>query len=126
MSHSEAQELRNFAEAWDKAMESNDADAIGEFMSEDWVVVGADGITSKASFLEWISSGTVAHNRMDSDQLHVKIHGSTGIVLSRGTSAGTYNGKSFSLYEWSTNVFTKNDGKWLCVVTMLAPANRDK
>jgi hypothetical protein len=63
---------------------------------------------------------------MDSDETNITIYGNTGILVSRGTSAGTYNGDNFSLYEWSTSVFIKTEGKWRCVITMLTPANKSK
>ena len=116
----------DFSTRWDEAMVSNDADEIGKFMSDDWKIVGSDGITSKSSFLQFISSGILTHNRMDSDETHIDVYGNTGILVSRGTSAGTYNGDNFSLYEWSTSVFIKTEGKWRCVITMLTPANKSK
>ena len=122
MRTAEEQDLINFVTLWDEAMVSNDADSISNFMSDDWVIVGADGIKPKSVFMEWISSGIVTHNRMDSDELEVKIYDNTGIVISRGTSAGTYNGQPFSLYEWSTSIFLKKKGRWLCVLTMLTDA----
>jgi hypothetical protein len=63
---------------------------------------------------------------MDADETNISIYGNTGILLARGTSAGTYNGNDFSLYEWSTSVFIKIDGNWLCVSTMVTPANQSK
>ena len=107
-------------------MVSNNADEIGKFMSDDWKIVGPDGITSKSSFLQFVRSGILTHNRMDSDETNIDIYGDTAIIVSRGTSAGAYNGNSFSLYEWSTSVFIKTEGKWRCVITMLAPANKSK
>ena len=101
----EKQELLEFSKRWDEAMVSNDADEIAKFMSEDWKIVGSDGITSKSSFLQFISSG---------------------IFVSRGTSAGTYNGENFSFYEWSTSIFIKAEGTWRCVLTMLTPATNSK
>ncbi|MEJ7587010.1 MAG: nuclear transport factor 2 family protein [Ferruginibacter sp.] len=92
-------------------------------MSHDWVIIGSDGITSKSTFPEYISSGTVSHNRVDSDETILKIYGNTGIIISRGTTAGTSNNEQFSLYEWSTSIFMKSEGKWLCVLTTLTPAN---
>ena len=126
MKNLEEQELLNVTKRWDEAMVSNNANEIAKYMSDEWVIIGSDGITSKSAFLEWISSGTVTHNRMDADEINIKLYGDTGIVISRGTSAGTYNGENFSLYEWSTSVFTKNEGSWLCVLTMLTPANNPK
>lgn len=119
MKNIEEQELQEFTKRWDEAMVTNDADEIAKFMSDDWVIIGSDGITNKSTFLGWISSGSVTHNRMDSDELKIKLYGDTGIVISRGTSAGTYDGNDFSLYEWSTSVLRKNNGTWLCVLTML-------
>jgi ketosteroid isomerase-like protein len=31
------------ANEWDRAMVENDADAIGRYMPDDWVIVGSDG-----------------------------------------------------------------------------------
>ena len=120
---SEKQELLDFSRRWDEAMIGNDADEIGAFMSDDWVIVASDGITSRSSFLQLISSGILTHNRMDSDEINIRMYGNTGILVSRGTSAGTYNGEKFSLYEWSTSVFIRKEEKWICVLTMITPAD---
>lgn len=117
------EELLEFGQKWDEALVSNDVDAISSFMSDDWTIIGtAGGITTKESFLDWIRSGDLTHNRMDSDETHIQIYGSTGIVTSRGTSAGMYLGKPFSLYEWSLSVFIRSENEWKCVATMLTPA----
>ena len=123
---SEKQELLDFSKCWDEAMVKNDADEIARFMSDDWKIVGSDGITSRSSFLQLITSGVLTHNRMDSDETNISIYGNTGILVSRGTSAGTYNGEKFSLYEWATSFFIKTGGNWLCVLTMITPANKSK
>ena len=118
-------ELISFAKDWDNAMERNNADEIGSFMADDWVIIGTEGgITSKESFLETIRSGDLTHSRMDSDEMEVKVFENTGVIISRGTSAGKYKGQSFELYEWSTSVFIKREGKWSCIMTMLTPANK--
>lgn len=122
----EKQELLEFSKRWDEAMVKNDANEIAKFMSDDWKIIGSDGMTSKSSFLQFISSGILTHNRMDSDEANISIYGDTGIVVSRGTSAGTYNGENFSFYEWSTSIFIKAEGTWRCVLTMLTPANNSK
>lgn len=119
-------ELVEVCRRWDEAMVTNDADEIGKFMTDDWVIVGTEGgITSRQEFLGWISSGTVSHNRMDADEMVVRIYGGAGIVTCRGTSAGHYNGQPFSLYEWSTSVFIRREETWRCVHTMLTPARKE-
>ena len=120
------EDLILFGKQWDEAMVKNNADEIASFMSDDWVIVGTEGgITSKASFLQFIESGDLTHSRMDADESRVRIYGDTGVVISRGTSAGNYKGQPFSLYEWSTSIFIYKQGKWSCVLTMLTPAHKD-
>jgi hypothetical protein len=121
------EDLILFCNQWDEAMVRNNVEEIASFMSDDWVIVGTEGgITSKLSFLEFIKSGDLTHNRMDSDETTVRIYENTGIVISRGTSAGNYKDQSFSLYEWSTSVFIYKDEKWSCILTMLTPAHIEK
>jgi hypothetical protein len=116
------QELLDFSKRWDKAMITNNTSEISKFMSDNWIIIGSSGITPKSAFLQMISSGILSHNRMDSDEDNIIIYGNTGIQVSRGTSAGKFNGKDFSLYEWSTSIYMKTGNKWLCVLTMLTPA----
>jgi ketosteroid isomerase-like protein len=108
-------ELTAFAALWDNAIVSNNADGIGSFLSDDWIIVGADGITAKSSFLHWIATKVITHHTMDTDQQEVRIYGDMGILISRGTIAGTYYEENFNLYEWSTNVFKKTGAMALCV-----------
>ncbi len=124
MKNTEEDELINIVQRWDEAMVTNNTEEIKQFMSDDWVIVGSDGITTSTDFLEWISSGTVTHHTMNSDEMTIRMYGDTGIVISRGTSAGTYNGNEFSQYEWSTSVFRKMEGAWFCVLTMLTPVKK--
>lgn len=120
----EQEELLNFNLRWDVAFEKNDVDEISTFMSDDWIIVGSDGITSKSDFLAWIRSGQVIYNRMDADETIINIFGNTGIIVAKGTSAGIYNGKDFSLYEWSMSVFIKSEKGWSCVSTMVTPVKK--
>ncbi len=110
---------------WDKAIENNDIEAMSRYMSDDWVCVGSTGITPKASFLESIRSGDLQHTEMSSDFTKVKVYNDAAVVVGRGVSAGTYNGQSFSLYEWSTSMFVLAGNDWICVLTMLTPANNE-
>lgn len=117
--------LKLLCRQWDQAIEGNDAAEIGKFMADSWVIVGTEGgITSKSHFLDFIKSGDLYHTRMDFEDIKVDLHGNTGIVISKGTSSGTYKNEVFSYYEWSTSVFITKEGRWLCVLTMLTPAQK--
>jgi ketosteroid isomerase-like protein len=120
-------ELVQFSEDWDRAMMENDVNRIGSFMADDWVIVATEGgITSKTAFLQYIKPGGLLHDKMAFENFKVEIYGDTGVVVARGTSAGTFKEDAFSYYEWSTSIYRKTGNGWRCVLTMLTPANTSK
>jgi len=54
-------DLETVSAAWERAIVSNDAGAIGQFMTDDWVIVSATGITKKSDFLAAVASGDLTH-----------------------------------------------------------------
>ena len=106
-------ELAAIAAAWDQAMVANDAGAIGRFMADDWVIVGADGgMTEKRTFLEQVRSARLTHDTMTTSDIQVWRYGDTAILLATGLSAGTYEGRRFREHERQSNVFVRTDGAW--------------
>jgi ketosteroid isomerase-like protein len=108
--------------AWDRAMVANDADAIGRYMAEDWVIVGPDGsVSGKARFLDLVRSGALTHDTMESHDMDVRLYGDTAIVIGRGVSAGRYRAEGFHLVERVSSVFRRNGASgWTCVLTHLS------
>ena len=114
-------ELIRVAHDWDRAMVGNDADAIGAFMADDWVIVGSDGrIGEKAAFLALVKSGDLAHDVMTSEDFRVRVYGDTAVVTARGVSGGRYRGQAFREEERSSSVFVRQEGRWRCVLTHLS------
>ena len=117
----ERNELVDVSRAWDRAMVGNDAAAIGRYMSDDWTIIGSDGgIIDKATFLALVSSGTLTHDMMESDDFQVRVFGDTAVVTSRGVSGGTYQGRAFRELERVTCVFVRQQRQWRCVHTHLS------
>jgi ketosteroid isomerase-like protein len=117
------QEILNLAEGWAKALVSNDADAIGSFMGDDWVIVGQSGVTGKRDFLPLVESGNLTHETMELvGEARVRIHGDAAILTGRVTNNGHYRGEPFSADEWTTDVFLRREGRWLCVLSHVTPA----
>jgi ketosteroid isomerase-like protein len=107
--------------AWDRAMVSNDAEAIGRYMSDDWTIIGPDGsVNDKVHFLGFIESGALTHEVMESHDLRVRRYGDTAVVTSRGISGGKYAGQPFRLVERTSCVFVRQDQEWRCVLTHLS------
>jgi ketosteroid isomerase-like protein len=118
--------LIGVARDWDRAMITNDAAAIGKFMSEDWIIVGADGrTTDKATFLSLIESGALSHDEMESTAVEVRIYGEAAVLLADGISGGLFKGHRFHEVERASNVFVRQEGMWRCVLTHLSTLPRE-
>lgn len=116
------QEILNLAEQWARALISNDAQKIGDFMSDDWVIVGQNGITRKQDFLPSVESGDLTHETMELvGAARVQIYGDTAVLSGRVTNNGHYKGAPFSADEWTTDVFLRREGRWLCVISHITP-----
>lgn len=115
------QDLIRVAEEWDRAMVENDAEAIGRYMAEDWIIIGSDGrVGDKPTFLDLIRSGTLSHDEMTSEDIRVRVYGDTAVVTARGVSGGQYQGQAFRETERSSCVFVRQQGQWRCVLTHLS------
>jgi ketosteroid isomerase-like protein len=114
-------ELITLAREWDEAMVANDADAIGRYMADDWVIVGSDGrVGDKATFLALVRSGTLSHDVMETHDLSMRVYGDTAVTLARGISGGKYHGQTFREVERVSCVFLRQKGQWRCVLTHLS------
>ena len=114
-------QLIETANQWDRAMVENDADAIGEFMADDWIIIGSDGsVGDKASFLELVRSGSLSHDVMESHEARVRVYGDTAVMTARGISGGSYRGHRFHEVERVSCVFIRQEGRWRCVLTHLS------
>ena len=112
------QETLDFAERWARAIISNDAAAIGEFMADDWAIVGENGTTGKADFLSWISSGDLTHETMEMvGDARIQIYGDTAVLTARVTNNGHYKNQPFNADEWTTDVFYRRENHWSCVLS---------
>ena len=102
-------------------MVSNDPEAIGRFMADDWLIVGADGnISDKTTFLEQVRSGRLSHDTMTTTNIRVRRYGDVAVLLATGVSAGMFEGHRFREHERQSNVFVRTHGDWRCVLTHLS------
>jgi len=111
----ETQTLEAVSAAWEQAMVSNEADAIGRFMADDWVIVSETGVTKKEDFLAVVASGDLTHETFKGEITSVRQYGEAAVLTGRVWNNGHYRGRPFSSDEWTTDVFVKRNGEWLCV-----------
>lgn len=114
-------ELMELATDWNRAMVENDAEAIGQYMAEDWTIIGADGsLGDKATFLGLVRSGVLRHGEMTSENRQVRVYGDTAVIISRGISGGTYHGQPFREVDRASCVFVRQAAQWGGVLTHLS------
>jgi ketosteroid isomerase-like protein len=107
------------------AVLSNDVDAIGKFLTDDWAIVDADGgVIDKARFLSVIKSGTLVHEEMELDDLTVRAHGDSALVTTVTSTKGKFAGQEFTAQERATDFFVKRNGRWQCAFSQLTRFNK--
>lgn len=107
---------------FNKAVVSNDVEAIKKCISEDWVLVDAQGgIIPREKFLNVVAEGLLSHSTMTKEVLRVKVYGDIALVTGRGQNTGVWQGKPIEADEWVTDIYKKERNRWLCVMTHLTP-----
>lgn len=109
----------SISESWAEAMITNDADAIGGFMTDDWRMVSKFGVSKKADLLALIVSGELTHSSFELRELSgiQIIRGETAVLTGRVTNTASFRGQSFEADEWTTDIFVRTSEGWKCVVT---------
>jgi ketosteroid isomerase-like protein len=119
-------QLAAIVEDWAAAIVSNDAARIAGFMADEWVIVAESGVGSKERFLSLVDSGELTHSAMNLvNQARIQVYGDAAVFTGRVTNTAHYQGRRFDADEWTSDVFVKRDGRWLCVlshITAAAPA----
>lgn len=116
-------EIYGVSERWSAAIVASDADAIGGFMSDGWIMVSERGVSTKEQFLAFVRSGQLTHSSMEMAEVgNISLYGDTAVLASRVTSTANFGGQTFDQNEWTSDVFVKENGEWKCVITHITPA----
>jgi ketosteroid isomerase-like protein len=107
---------------WDEALVANDAERLAAFATEGWMFVSQDGVVPGSRFLAAVGSGAVVHDFFRSEVKSVVDLGDVAVVVVRVVNTGVFQGERFDNDEWSSDVFVRREGRWLCEVTHLTPA----
>jgi ketosteroid isomerase-like protein len=125
MSNNVEQELLKWEKDFAGAVISNDADAIGKFLADDWVIVDPNGeIIDRARFLGVIKSGMLTHDLMESEDVKVRSYGDSAVVTALTKTKAKFAGQEFTTQERATDVFVKRDRRWQCVFSQLTKFNK--
>lgn len=120
------EELLRVGSDWAEAMVANDADRIGSYMDDDWVIVSERGISTKEHFLGFVRSGELTHSMFRNvGDARVRVYGETAVLIVRVVNTAHFGGQIFEADEWTSDVFVKRDGKWLCVLSHITPVDKE-
>lgn len=122
----EARQIINDGVEWSAAMVANDADLIGSYMADDWVIVSERGVSEKEHFLDLVRSGRLTHSKFEMvGEPRVRIYGDAAVITYRLVNTAHFGGQQFDADEWTTDVLVKRDGKWLTVLSHITAALKD-
>lgn len=112
---------------FNKAVISNDIGEIRKCITSDWVLVDSQGgIIPQERFFSVLVQGLLSHSTMTKEVLRVKVYGGIAIVTGRGQNTGVWQGQAMEADEWVTDVYKKENGRWLCVLTHLTPVKNSR
>ena len=114
------EEILRMEKDFGQAAIKNDADAVGQFLTDDWIIIDPDGgVIDKARFLGVIKSGALTHEQMDSDEVRIRVYADTAIATALTRTKGKFMGQDFTTQERATDVLVKKDGRWQIVFSQL-------
>jgi len=118
-------EFQKIEENFNKAVISNKVDEIKKCVTQDWVLVDSQGgIIQQEGFFKVLEQGLLSHDTMTKQILRVKVYGDIAVVTGRGQNTGSWQGQPLEADEWITDVYKKENDKWLCVLTHLTPVKK--
>lgn len=120
------QELLQLGKDWAAAMVANDAERIGSFMADDWVIVSERGIATREHFLGFVRSGQLTHSMFEmADKARIRVYGDTAVMSIRVVNTAHFGGQTFEADEWASDVFVRRDGRWLCVLSHITAVDKE-
>ena len=99
-----------------QALQSGDVAALNRIYSDDVVYANASGaLLSKSQHLAELKARTLHFVSFKHEDVQVTVHGDTGFVTGISKSVVEYQGSVSNSNRRFLNVFSKKDGRWLCV-----------
>ena len=71
-----------------------------------------------------IEQGVLSHSTKIKEILRAKVYGDIALVTDCGPNSGSWQEQSLEADEWITDIYKKENEKWLCVLTHLSPVKK--
>jgi ketosteroid isomerase-like protein len=118
-------QFQEFEDNFSKAVISNRVDEIKKCITSDWVLVDSQGgIIPQEGFFSVLENSLLSHSSMTKEIRRVKVYGDIALVTCRGQNTAIWQGQALEADEWITDVYKKENDKWLCILTHLTPVKK--
>lgn len=115
-------QFQDIEDNFNAAVISNKIEEIKKCITDDWVLVDSQGgIIPKERFFSALEQGLLSHTTMTKEVLRVKVYGDIALATGRGQNTGIWQGQPMQADEWITDIYKRENDKWLCVLTHLTP-----
>ena len=112
------QEIMRIEQEMLAAVLKGDTGPSERYLAKDFVFTGPDGgVSGKAQLIEDLKSGNLKLQSGSLDDSKVQVYGDTAIVTYASNDKGTYKGKDISGKTRWTDVFVKQQGRWMIVAS---------
>jgi len=109
-------EILKVDEERNQALQHGDVAALERIYSDDLVYANTNGmLLTKEQHLKELKARTLNFKSFKHEDVQVTVHGDTGVLTGISTSVVEYQGGEDHNSRRFVNVFSKKDGKWLCV-----------
>lgn len=123
--HELATYFQKVEDNFNNAIVSNNIEEIKKCISDDWVLVDAQGgIVDREKFLYVVEQGLLSHSAMTKKLLRVKVYDKIAVITGRGQNTGLWQGQPIQADEWVTDIYKKEGERWVCVMTHLTPVKK--
>lgn len=110
------EELTLLDRAMQRAVVDRDPVAFGSFLTDDYVlVVSSSSMYGKSEVVADITATNTVFSLNESSNLHIRVHGSTAMVIADLHQVFTRDGKAFDYWVRFTDTWILRDGRWLCL-----------
>ncbi len=114
--------LVELEERFNRAMVSNDVEAISRCVTDDWILVTPEaGPVPRSRILAVVQAGLLTHSTMSKTATHAAVVGDIAWITGRGQNTGTFDGRPIAADEYITDIYRRVGGEWLCMLTHLTP-----
>ncbi|MGA2963901.1 MAG: nuclear transport factor 2 family protein [Candidatus Korobacteraceae bacterium] len=99
------------------AMMKADTNSLEKLLADDFTAIHSDGtFFTKAQEIESVKSGTLKWDKVDVQDLKIRVYGNTAITTMQTSFKGSApSGNPYKGTNRSTRVWVKQQGEWKCV-----------